>query len=291
MRTSATACLRVGLLILAVVVIAGCSSTRTAYRYADWGLMWWVEDYVTLSDAQRSRLDADFRAFRQWHCSEELPRYSQWLANLEQDLEAGRLSAAEVRQRQQQLFAAIERLLVRATPLATHLLADLSPAQVAELEANMAANQREKEEEYLSPDPGVAMDSRESRTRERAERWLGDLNAEQRRIIADWNRARGDQTRIWLEGRQRWQSALQEALTLRPGEAFEARMETLIQDSASVRGSDYQAMMADSRQALAELVSALLTSADASQRQHLKQELADLRRDFQALSCDAPAPG
>lgn len=279
--------LRLGLLALVLALVAGCSSNRMAYRYADWGLVWWVEDYVTLTDAQRSQLEADFQAFRQWHCSTELPRYSQWLADLEQDLAAGRISEAHVRQRQQQLFTAVERLLVRATPLAANLLADLSPAQVEELEARMAADQQEKEQEYLSPDPGVAVESRENRTRERAERWLGDLNAEQRRIIADWNRARGNQTGIWLEGRQRWQAALLETLELRPGEAFRTRLATLIQDSASVRGEGYQAMMADSREALASLVSDLLSAADASQIQHLTQQLADLRRDFEALSCTA----
>ncbi|MDX1633985.1 MAG: DUF6279 family lipoprotein [Marinobacter sp.] len=279
--------LRLGLLALVLALVAGCSSNRMAYRYADWGLVWWVEDYVTLTDAQRSQLEADFQAFRQWHCSTELPRYSQWLADLEQDLAEGRISEPQIRQRQQQLFTAVERLLVRATPLAANLLADLSPAQVEELEARMAADQQEKEQEYLSPDPGVAVESRENRTRERAERWLGDLNAEQRRIIADWNRARGNQTGIWLEGRQRWQAALLETLELRPGEAFRTRLATLIQDSASVRGEGYQAMMADSREALASLVSDLLSAADASQIQHLTQQLADLRRDFEALSCTA----
>ncbi len=274
--------------ILLALLLAGCSSTRTAYRYADWGLVWWVEDYITLTPSQEAALEADFASFRQWHCSTELPRYSQWLADLEQDLAAGRVSADAVRQRQQQLFAAIDRLLVRATPLASNLLRDLSPAQVAELERNLAADQRDKEQEYLDPDPDAVLASRESRTLERAERWLGSLGAEQRRIIADWNRARGNQTAIWLQGRKLWQAALLDALALREGAAFDDRMAVLMQDSASVRGADYQAMMADSRAALAHLVSDLLTSADAGQRQHLSQELADLRRDFQALSCESP---
>lgn len=277
--------LRLVILALVVLVIAGCSSTRMAYRYADWGVVWWVEDYVTLTDAQSARLQEDFRTFQQWHCSEELPRYSRWLADLEQDVTAGRTSPAEIRQRQQQLFAAVDRLLVRATPIASNLLRDLSPAQVAELEANMASNQREKQQEYLNPDPGVVLENRESRTRERAERWLGELNSRQRGLIAEWNEARGNQTRIWLEGRQRWQAALLETLLLRDNDAFEARMTALIQDSADFRGAEYQAMMTESRESLAPLVSGLLESASQSQRQHLLQELAELRRDLEALSC------
>lgn len=281
--------LRAGLVatLAILVVLAGCSSTRMAYRYADWGVVWWVEDYVSLTDAQRSRLEADFQDFRQWHCTEELPRYRKWLAGLEQDLAAGEITEADVRQRQQQLFDAIDRLLVRATPMAVDLLGSLDTSQVGELQRNMAANQREKEQEFLGPDPAVAMEQRKHRTRERAERWLGDLSGEQRQIIADWNRARGNQTQVWLEGRRRWQAALQEALTRRDGEGFDDRIAVLIQDSASVRGAEYQAMLADTREALAGLVSDLLAAADTDQLRHLSQELAALRADFRALSCEA----
>lgn len=70
----------VGLMLL--TFLAGCSQTRLAYRYADWGVVWWVEDYISLTGEQEAQLSQDLEALRQWHCSAELPRYQQWLAVL-----------------------------------------------------------------------------------------------------------------------------------------------------------------------------------------------------------------
>ncbi len=37
------------LMVVLAFLVAGCSSTKLAYRYADWGIVWWVEDYVSLT--------------------------------------------------------------------------------------------------------------------------------------------------------------------------------------------------------------------------------------------------
>ncbi|GEM_PF-5984202 len=44
-----------GLAVL-MLVLTGFSSTKLAYRYADWGVVWWVEDYVNLTGEQKATL-------------------------------------------------------------------------------------------------------------------------------------------------------------------------------------------------------------------------------------------
>lgn len=276
------------ILITAFALLASaCSSTRMAYRYADWGIVWWVEDYITLTDSQRAELNRSIDTYRQWHCSTELPRYADWLGSLEADISNPPLDAQDVARRQSELVLALDRLLVEATPIATALLATLSDEQVDELTRNMAADQAKKEAEFLDPDPAVALQEREQRILQRAERWLGSLNDEQKATIAAWNRARGDQARIWLEGRARWQQALLEVLEVRQSEAFDSAMERLIRDGTEVRGERYEAMITQIRPALAGLMSNLVTQSKPEQRSHLTTELADLRRDFKALTCES----
>ncbi|WP_166261679.1 DUF6279 family lipoprotein [Marinobacter salicampi] len=272
-------------LALLLVVLAGCSSTRTAYRFADWGIVWWVDDYVTLTEAQEASLKQDIKAFKQWHCGEELPIYSGWLAGLEADIAKGNSNRQLVRARFEELSLALDRLLVRITPTAVDLLSGLGAVQVAQLDRTMAEKHREKEEEFLSPDPEEQRQRREDRTRERVERWLGELGPEQQELIRQWNLDRGNQTEIWLEGRRRWQERLSEALGDRHREDFEPRLANLIQNSQAARGPEYQAMVQDSRTALIDLITGLLQDASPEQRRHLIQELADLRRDFRALQC------
>ncbi|HBX36808.1 MAG TPA: DUF3549 domain-containing protein, partial [Pseudohongiella sp.] len=74
------------LILVLAFGLVGCSSTKVAYRYADWGIVWWVEDYVSLTADQKQQLNNDIAQLRQWHCSAELPRYQAWLDELESDV-------------------------------------------------------------------------------------------------------------------------------------------------------------------------------------------------------------
>ncbi|HCA35470.1 MAG TPA: DUF3549 domain-containing protein, partial [Gammaproteobacteria bacterium] len=171
------------LILVLAFGLVGCSSTKVAYRYADWGIVWWVEDYVSLTADQKQQLNNDIAQLRQWHCSAELPRYQAWLDELESDVSNNPPDQATVEYHQQQLFSFFPSLLERATPVATNLLSSLSDEQVQELADNMAQSQREMEEEFLADSPEATAEARADRTAERVERWLGELNSEQRNIV------------------------------------------------------------------------------------------------------------
>jgi hypothetical protein len=47
------------LILVLAFGLVGCSSTKVAYRYADWGIVWWVEDYVSLTADQKQQLNND----------------------------------------------------------------------------------------------------------------------------------------------------------------------------------------------------------------------------------------
>ncbi|MDR9502684.1 MAG: DUF6279 family lipoprotein, partial [Desulfurivibrionaceae bacterium] len=173
------------------VFLAGCSSTRTAYRFADWGIVWWVEDYVTLNSAQKARLEEDLDNLRQWHCSAELPRYTQWLETLKEDLSPSVPEVDVIRHHQQQLFVFTDALLQRAVPATVNLLSTLSDEQVEELATNMAQQHRELEQEMLGGSAQENAEGRAERTAERLENWLGPLNDQQASLITEWSADRG----------------------------------------------------------------------------------------------------
>lgn len=273
------------LILVLVFGLVGCSSTKLAYRYADWGIVWWVEDYVTLTADQKQQLNSDIAQLRQWHCSAELPRYQVWLDELESDVSNNPPDQATVEYHQQQLFSFFPSLLERATPVATNLLSSLSDEQVQELADNMAQSQREMEEEFLADSPEATAEARAERTAERVERWLGELNSNQRDIVRQWSANRGAQTEIWLQGRRNWQLALLEILEGRDEPTFEAELEYLILNSEEVRGEAYKAMMAESRVAMASLMHDLILAGDNTTLAHLQNRAVDLKNDFEALTC------
>lgn len=149
----------------------------------------------------------------------------------------------------------------------------------------MGQSQREMEEEFLADSPEATAEARAERTAERVERWLGELNSNQRDIVRQWSANRGAQTEIWLQGRRNWQLALLEILEGRDEPTFEAELEYLILNSEEVRGEAYKAMMAESRVAMASLMHDLILAGDNTTLAHLQNRAGDAKNDFEALTC------
>ena len=270
---------------LVMLILAGCSSTTLAYRYADWGIVWWVEDYVTLTSDQEDTLNHDLNALREWHCAAELPRYRAWLDELEADIANGTPDVETIHYHQRQLMAFVPTLLDEALPVAVNLLKTLSDEQVEELARNMAQGQQELEQDMLAGTPEATARARAERTAERAERWLGNLNDRQLARVQQWSAGRGRQTEIWLQSRENWQQAFLVALERRNDPTFPNLIEELIMNPERARGPEYQAMMKESQQAMADLMHDLLQAGDQQQSQHLQAKASDLNSDFTVLTC------
>ena len=273
------------LVVFCLCLVAGCSSTRTAYRYADWGIVWWVEDYVSLTGTQETQLDQDLNTLLQWHCSAELPRYTQWLDQLGADMADEAPSLATLRYHQVQLTGFVNDLLRQAVPVTVRLLETLSDEQVNELAAKMAEQHRELEQEMLAGSVQENTKARAERTRERLERWLGELNNPQQALVTDWSAERGRQTETWLAGRRNWQKALVASLEARGQPGFGARIEDLMVNYEQARGAEYQAMSVESQAAMTALIHDLLAVGGPEHREHIINEAGKLNGDFTALTC------
>lgn len=275
---------------LIVLLVSGCSSTTLAYRQLDWAIVWWVDDFIPLTDPQEDRLSQQVDQLLAWHCQSELPQYTQWLDQLRNHIATTPIQSETVLAQQDALFDAIDRLLIEITPATTELLAGLTDSQVEALAETMAERRQEREEELLSEDPQEQLEKREERVRERAERWLGPLMPTQRAIISQWNAERGRQTEIWFDGRARWQAALLDALEDRTEPDFPGRIRQLVTNSSAYRGEEYRLMLKQSRPALAQLITDLMNAATPDQRVHLRDEIDSLREDFETLRCDQRHP-
>ena len=288
-RTTPATLLRLATTLVLVLAIVGCSSARLAYRYADWGTVWWMEDYVSLTGAQQQALEQGVRDFRQWHCSRELPRYERWLSTVIADANAAVLTDSERMEfHQEQLLALLPALTEQATPMVVALLKTLSDEQVQELAANMADRQRELEQDLLKRSPEATASARAERTAERLESWLGDFSDDQYFRIQRWSAAQAGQTDIWLEGRERWQQAFLEALQQRQQAEFSSVIAGLLQNPEQARGPTYQQTMAQSKIAMAKLLSDLLAMGGEPALEQVKAKATELKSDVDVLTCQLP---
>ena len=282
--------LRWAVTLVLVLAIAGCSSARLAYRYADLGTVWWIEDYVSLTSDQENTLEQGVRDLRQWHCSEELPRYERWLSTVITDANSALLTdSARTGFHQEQLLALLPALTEKATPMIAAFLKTLSDEQVQELAANMADRQQELEQDLLKRSPEATASARAERTAERLESWLGDFSDDQYFRVQRWSAAQAGQTEIWLEGRQRWQQAFLEALQQRQQAEFASVIADLLQNPEQARGLAYQQTMVQSKNAMAKLLSDLLALGGEPALVNVTAKAAELKSDVDALTCPLPS--
>jgi hypothetical protein len=279
-------------LSIVVLLLASCSSTKFAYQNAGTGVLWWVDDYISMTDDQEDQLKKDLRELLDWHCAEELPRYSLWLTEVQQDVRSSRLQHYRIAYHQERLAAFVPPLLDRVKPAIVHLLSSLSNKQVRELADNIAKRQQELEDEFLADDPESTLEGRTARTKKRIKRWLGSLNDPQHRIVEEWSANRGRQTEIWLESRRSWQQQLLRALEQRKEEGFAREIDYLIDHYDELRGPEYQQMVVESQMTMTGMLTALFQEADQRQLDFLLGKAAGLRDDFTDLACiqDGDAP-
>jgi septal ring factor EnvC (AmiA/AmiB activator) len=273
------------LLLALSVLLAACSRVGLAYRNLDWLIPWRLDDYLSLTSTQKTWLKPRLQTHLAWHCSSELPRYIDWLQRSERLLQQAHPSASQLNEQFAELDGALKRVTTEITPTAIELLQTLNPRQVADLYAAMDEDNRADRQEFLEPPLTIQISQRAARMQKRLRPWFGRLNDTQQTRIGEWAQTAGEQNRLWLDNRLRWQTELRTALDARRSADFPVRLTHLLQERESVYQDDYRAAYARSRQALAELFSDLLASADNQQRERLSARLRALRRDLAGEAC------
>ncbi|MBB2494801.1 DUF6279 family lipoprotein [Aquipseudomonas ullengensis] len=276
-------------LLCTTLLLGACSRLDIGYRNLDWLISWSLDDYLDLSRQQKQWLKPRLHNHLRWHCSTQLPLYSDWLQRSEQLIGARPLDPAQLDAQFDQLRQAIDTIAVQTTPTVTELLRGLSPAQVAHLRKRLAQEDRELRQEYLEPSPAQQVSERQERMVERFEPWLGSLSTAQKNLIARWAQKPEQQSRLWFDNRARWQDAFLATLEQRSSEDFNQQLRHLLQQRTDFWTPAHREQFARSQTALAQLFAELINSADSRQQQHLLQRLHELRQDLDGLACVSPA--
>lgn len=271
-------------LLLALLVLAGCSRMELVYRNLDYLIPWKVDDYLSLDAKQSAWLDARLDAHLRWHCRNELPRYLDWL-DRQRPLLAGSPSSARLERGLSEARALLQPTFARLAPDAAKLLAGLNAAQIAELDENLAEERAEFAERYLGGSLAERLQRRVEVAQPRLEFWLGPLHPQQRAYLRLWAARQEAGVRPWLDNRARWQTGLLEQLRQTPREALVARLESQLAAPERYWDGDYRQALQRSQQSLAELLAELWASATPTQRAHLQERLDSLSTDLAELVC------
>lgn len=267
------------------VLLTACSRFDLAYRNLDWLLNWRIASYLDLNQQQKAWLEPRIDQHLAWHCSTQLPQLADWLEQDRADLAAGTLDATHLHKRFADLHESLGILTSEIGPTAAGLLQQLNPLQVQQLREAMAEENAKLRREFVAPPLSEQIAKRTESTEERLQPWFGELDKDQQALVHAWSVRRGEQNRLWLDSRERWQTALLQALDGRRSADFAQRIDTLLRDRQRYWSEEYRQAFAAGERDLAQLLGDLLASADATQRRHLQQRLNDLHEDIAGLAC------
>lgn len=286
---------RLGLLLGAALLVAGCSALQLGYNQAPSLVYWWVDGYADLDDRQSTRLRADIDRVLAWHRQNELPAYAdrlrEWQALSLQDL-SGPQACAQA----EHLRSAIARLMDRSHEPMAHLALTLTSSQLEHMARHQVKSNQGFEKDFLRGTAAQRLERRLDRTVDRYETLYGELTpAQVQQVRASLEASPFDAARTLAERRTR-QGELLELIRQLQGPAGPR----LANDSPAPPAAT-QALRAWLQRGLfaspsaqderagwvrhgCEAFAALHNSTTAAQRQHAQRLLAKYESDLRTLA-------
>ncbi|MCZ7566824.1 MAG: DUF6279 family lipoprotein [Burkholderiales bacterium] len=273
--------------VVAVVALAGCGSVvRIAYNNGDFALRMVADDYLDLRAEQARLLDASLARLHAWHRREELPRYAAALEDAAERVARG-VTAEDIVWATDTVRARYRALVARAIDESLPLAAALTPDNLSALERKLASGNRKYAAEYLSADAAAAQRARADAIAGRVEEWLGQVSAEQRRLIAAYVQAQPQHLALRFEDRKARQREFVRTLGERALPARQRdRLRALFLDYESGRTAAYARSSAEWQRRLADLVLDIAASATREQRDHAADRLRRYAVDFRLLAAE-----
>ncbi len=269
-------------------LLAACSSIQLGYNNADTLLLYSLDSYFDLDDAQEALARARTRALLDWHRATQLRGYAELIEGARAKL-AGPVTAADVLALQNDLYARLAVLGERAAPDLAALALTLAPAQLERFAGKLAQDTSKARRELVRFAGRESTAERVKRYIDRAESWLGGLQPRQREMIREAIAGRPSDQRFWMDEREQRQRNLLAVLARiqreRPDETTAAQwvreyFARLARPAERERAERLIAL----RQAEAELIARLVNSASDEQRATLLRKLRGYAQDFTVLA-------
>lgn len=268
-----------------LVVLAGCSLTVLAYRYADRLILWQVDHYFDLTADQRHELGRQLKPLLARHKHEAIPQYEAALVQVRQRIERG-LTSQDV----DWAYATYDRLRAdlfnRIIADGGIFLASIEPEQVQTLEAALQKENSKVARLVQAPAP-ERLKKRANATVDELEDWLGSLSKGQKTQIRELSLALPDTQQFWATNQQQRQQDLLALLRQpRTPEGIARELRTILVVSPDLASHAYQDAIRQMRVAMKTMALAIDQRLTADQRRHGVKKLQRLIDQLHALQAD-----
>ena len=272
-----------GVSLAAVLLLGGCNKLRLGYEYADWLVIYSVEDNFELEKAQRIRFKDGVESYFNWHRKHMLPQYADLLSRAADSLSKG-LRPEGLDSGYNQFQALYRKTMEPTVGRAVDLLLALTPAQVDQWqEKQQKKNQKLKKD--FSGSREDQLERRYEKTLDELEEWTGRLTPEQKKQVRILSRGLPWNGHIWLEHREKVQTRLAGLLKNKaPREEIRKYLEDYLVYPERLRSQEYNARIKEAEAKTRTMVVRVHALLTAQQRKHFITKVDKLARDFRTMS-------
>jgi hypothetical protein len=269
-------------LVVFVLLFMSACSMRVTYNYLDWIIPYYMDDYVTLTDKQEKFFDHTTIQFLDWHRTEELPRYENYIVGLKESQ-----TAPMSRQQVLQFFGDAEALwtslLSESMPSLLGLSTQLSEKQLKEINDALKDDIKELQNKYGKQNDIQRREFWREKMYDVVDDWLGRVTDDQSEIIRLWSETRKNTTDSWLAYRNNWRKVFIELLNRRHSANFKDDMTIFLLNPQRFYQRAYRLDVSENRRHFAQVIADLSTTFIPQQRQHLQHALDRIIGDLKEL--------
>jgi hypothetical protein len=281
---------------LGALLLVSCSSIKLGYNNADTLLVYSLDSYFDLDDAQEKLVKERVRELMAWHRSTQLVAYARFLEDTERKVGNGRVSADEVLAFQQALNEKMMKIGEQAAPELARLALTLTPAQVNHFADKLAKDNSKARREFLKIAGKETLDDRVKAYAERTETWFGSLSKEQLEMVRTALAAQPASQQWWMEERERRQKdlvvVLRRIVEEKPAELIAASWLREYFAQLALPGDEARRLrVLENRRNGAVLTAQLINSATPQQKATLAKKLRGYSQDFSTLASNAGGRG
>lgn len=277
---------RVFAIIVCCLLFASCSS-KMAYNFVDWYLMWKVEKYADLNPEQKKQAAAAFDDFHEWHRTTQLPRYAEYMRGLKERL-AQPVTAESLHAETDEMQLMIDDSMAYLMPTAVSIISSFSDAQAQQMLEKLEKDREDYHKKYLSGDMQDLAEARINELKDKIGPFFGRFTDQQKEWVDDWARDMEFYEPLMLKQQEDWAHTLEEVLNRRHDKAFLAAS---LRKLMFYRSDDWHPeleRMIDVNQALSlEMGAKFMNHLTPKQREKMNKKLDKYIEVFEEIAADA----
>jgi hypothetical protein len=276
--------LRVLLAVLVISMSASGCTVKLAYNFLDWGLYWELKDYVKFNQDQRLFVKDEISQLIEWHRSDELPKYADQLEELSIGLESG-MTVEQLEATYDSLRDSWRRIVIKTLPAAIDIISNLNDQQINDFFEMLIEKEGDDAKDIERGTNIRTVKEREDYVSEKLVDAIGQLNKEQKALIAQWARSIESTKEFSLAQAIQWRTRMQVVIAERTDtQQLEKNLMVLLANPDQLRSASYRRVIEKNKHRVVQLLFDLNETLTNQQRSKLVKKLEGFIEDFRDLS-------